>query len=137
MRALLAYDWPGNVRELEHAIEHAVLVADSDEIKPEDLPPRVQGSGAAGAGGHAMLSGAYREARRAFEDEPTPRLMRAGDFVDIAPHRRHRVESTTAPTLWLAVRSFKIIACILVTLFVGLSITMAAGLARSRRELRT
>jgi DNA-binding NtrC family response regulator len=69
MRALLAYDWPGNVRELEHAIEHAVLVADSDEIKPEDLPPRVQGSGAAGAGGHAMLSGAYREARRAFERE--------------------------------------------------------------------
>ncbi|HEY4940477.1 MAG TPA: MMPL family transporter [Rhizomicrobium sp.] len=31
-------------------------------------------------------------------------------------------------TLWLAVRSFKIIACILVTLFVGLAITMALGL---------
>ena len=31
-------------------------------------------------------------------------------------------------TLWLAVRSFRIIACILVTLFVGLSITMALGL---------
>ncbi len=67
MRALLAYDWPGNVRELEHAIEHAALVADSDEIKPEDLPPRVQGMSGAGASGHAVLSGAYREARRAFE----------------------------------------------------------------------
>ena len=32
-------------------------------------------------------------------------------------------------TLWLAVRSFKIIACILITLYVGLVITMAAGLA--------
>ncbi|HEV2651396.1 MAG TPA: MMPL family transporter, partial [Rhizomicrobium sp.] len=31
-------------------------------------------------------------------------------------------------TLWLAVRSWKIIFCILVTLFVGLAITMAAGL---------
>ncbi|MGH8324580.1 MAG: MMPL family transporter, partial [Steroidobacteraceae bacterium] len=31
-------------------------------------------------------------------------------------------------TLWLAVRSFKIILCILVTLFAGLAITMAAGL---------
>lgn len=30
--------------------------------------------------------------------------------------------------LWLAVRSFKIIACILITLFVGLAITMAVGL---------
>ncbi len=31
-------------------------------------------------------------------------------------------------TLWLAVRSFRIIACILVTLFVGLAVTMALGL---------
>ena len=43
------------------------------------------------------------EARLAFEDEPASRLLQAGDFVDIAPHRRHRVESTTTPTLWLAV----------------------------------
>ncbi len=31
-------------------------------------------------------------------------------------------------TLWLAVRSFKIIGCILLTIAVGLAITMAAGL---------
>ena len=43
------------------------------------------------------------EARLAFEDEPAPRLLKAGDYVDIAPHRRHRVESTAALTLWLAV----------------------------------
>ena len=43
------------------------------------------------------------EARLAFEDEPAPRLLKPGDFVDIAPHRRHRVESTATPTVWLAV----------------------------------
>jgi len=43
------------------------------------------------------------EAKLAFEDEPEPRLLQAGDFVDIAAHRRHRVESTAALTLWLAV----------------------------------
>ena len=43
------------------------------------------------------------EAKLRFEDEPAARLMQAGDFVDIAPHRRHRVESTATPTLWLAV----------------------------------
>jgi len=32
-------------------------------------------------------------------------------------------------TLWLAVRSFRIIACILVTLFTGLALTMGLGLA--------
>ena len=43
------------------------------------------------------------EARLAFEDETQPRLLKMGDYVDIAPQRRHRVESTTAPTVWLAV----------------------------------
>lgn len=43
------------------------------------------------------------EARLAFEDEPAPRLLKTGDFVDIAPHCRHRVESTATPTVWLAV----------------------------------
>lgn len=43
------------------------------------------------------------EARISFEDEAAPRQLRAGDFLDIAAHRRHRVESTAADTLWLAV----------------------------------
>ena len=43
------------------------------------------------------------EAQLAFEDEPAPRFLRAGDFLDIAPHRRHRVESTSALAVWLAV----------------------------------
>jgi cupin 2 domain-containing protein len=40
-----------------------------------------------------------------FEDEAAPRLLEAGDFVDISAHRRHRVEWTDpeVPTLWLAV----------------------------------
>jgi cupin 2 domain-containing protein len=43
------------------------------------------------------------EARLAFEDEPAPRILKPGDYLDISPHRRHRVESTAAPTVWLAV----------------------------------
>ena len=40
-----------------------------------------------------------------FADEANPRVLRPGDYLYIAPHRRHRVESTLAspPTLWLAV----------------------------------
>ena len=40
-----------------------------------------------------------------FEDEATARELKPGDFVTIAPHRRHRVEATAAaaPTVWLAV----------------------------------
>jgi cupin 2 domain-containing protein len=43
------------------------------------------------------------EASLAFEGEPELCRLQAGDFVDIAPHRRHRVESTATPTVWLAV----------------------------------
>jgi DNA-binding NtrC family response regulator len=37
--ALLAYRWPGNVRELQRVIERAVALADSDQLRLEDLPP--------------------------------------------------------------------------------------------------
>jgi cupin 2 domain-containing protein len=44
-------------------------------------------------------------ARLRFEDEVQARALVAGDYVNIAPHRRHRVEWTAAdePTVWLAV----------------------------------
>ncbi|MCK9988223.1 MAG: cupin 2 domain-containing protein [Azoarcus sp.] len=42
------------------------------------------------------------EAVLAFADGER-REMRAGDWVTIAPHRRHRVESTGPATVWLAV----------------------------------
>jgi len=49
-----------------------------------------------------LLSGA---AQLRFADESAPRLLAPGDWIDIAPHRRHRVDWThpTAPTVWLAV----------------------------------
>lgn len=45
------------------------------------------------------------EARLRFEDEAEARHLKAGDFVDIAPHRRHRVDWTAPdqPTVWLVV----------------------------------
>jgi cupin 2 domain-containing protein len=48
-----------------------------------------------------VLAGA---ARLRFEDEAEARVLRPGDCVDIAPHRRHRVEWTdpTVATVWLA-----------------------------------
>ena len=37
MRALSDYQWPGNVRELDHAVERALLMAQSDRIRVTDL----------------------------------------------------------------------------------------------------
>ena len=44
-------------------------------------------------------------ARLRFADESGDRVLGPGDFVQIAPHRKHRVEWTdpAAPTVWLAI----------------------------------
>ena len=47
---LTRYDWPGNVRELESVVEHAVLFAREDELRPEDMPEQL----------HSAQSGHYR-----------------------------------------------------------------------------
>jgi len=49
-----------------------------------------------------VLAGA---ARLRFEDETDARLLGPGDWVDVVPHRRHRVDWTdpVAATIWLAV----------------------------------
>jgi cupin 2 domain-containing protein len=44
-------------------------------------------------------------ARLRFADETEARLLGPGDWLDIAAHRRHRVDWTdpAVPTMWLAV----------------------------------
>jgi two-component system, NtrC family, response regulator HydG len=58
MALLSAYEYPGNVRELRNAIEHAVILCTSDELRPEDLPKTMQ---------------AGRSPRRASTANPPPR----------------------------------------------------------------
>jgi two-component system response regulator AtoC len=38
---MAAYAWPGNVRELENAVERAVLLAEGEQILPQNLPERL------------------------------------------------------------------------------------------------
>ncbi|OHX64100.1 sigma-54-dependent transcriptional regulator [Flammeovirga pacifica] len=37
MKKLQKYYWPGNVRELQHALERAVIMADTDTLQPTDF----------------------------------------------------------------------------------------------------
>ena len=41
LKVLIDYSWPGNVRELENVIERALIICDTDTIKPRDLPRNV------------------------------------------------------------------------------------------------
>ncbi|AKT41895.1 sigma-54-dependent transcriptional regulator [Chondromyces crocatus] len=42
LERLTSYEWPGNIRELENVIERAVLFADGQRIRVEDLPEDVR-----------------------------------------------------------------------------------------------
>ncbi|MDC8448052.1 MAG: sigma-54 dependent transcriptional regulator [Nitrospira sp.] len=42
---LKRYRWPGNVRELQNAIAHAALMAQDDEIQPDDFPLELSATG--------------------------------------------------------------------------------------------
>ncbi len=44
---LSAHDWPGNVRELKNVVERATVAAPGPQIIASDLPPELQGPGAA------------------------------------------------------------------------------------------
>ncbi len=49
LKLLLEYDWQGNVRELENVIERAMVLAHSDLIEPQNLPPHIRGGNKRGA----------------------------------------------------------------------------------------
>ena len=78
MTKLSAYDFPGNVRELENKVHHALVMAQGEHIRPEDIavgrttllrPPKVD------------ISRRFKELKRevveAFEREYAYELLRA------------------------------------------------------------
>jgi two-component system, NtrC family, response regulator AtoC len=53
MRALESYPWPGNARELRNVLERALLLADGETLRLEDLPGEI--SGAVAAAGRSFV----------------------------------------------------------------------------------
>ncbi|GAB4157017.1 MAG: sigma-54 dependent transcriptional regulator [Planctomycetaceae bacterium] len=45
LRLLMSAQWKGNVRQLDNAIERAVMMCDTNQIEPHDLPPDLIGLG--------------------------------------------------------------------------------------------
>lgn len=44
LAVLMGYEWRGNIRELENTIERAMILADGDRIRLEDLPEMIKNS---------------------------------------------------------------------------------------------
>jgi len=55
LNLLDSHPWPGNVRELKNAVERAVLLAEGDQLGPEDFLALGAGTGRPGTGGGFQL----------------------------------------------------------------------------------
>lgn len=55
MACLEAYDWPGNTRELINVLERALLLTETEEIRPEDLPAGISDQPQSGGNGWDSL----------------------------------------------------------------------------------
>ena len=91
---LLNHDWPGNVRELENAIEHAIVLGASDEIRPEDLPEGLLELHAAkpvGTRYHAAISELKKRLIRDALTEAAGSYTEAAKALGVHPNYLHRL----------------------------------------------
>jgi two-component system response regulator HydG len=80
---LADYDWPGNVRELENVIERAVVLADSETVRPLDLVWHQFSS--------AVSLRSARSARTRLEDIEKEHIRRT-----LATFNRHKAKTAEA-----------------------------------------
>jgi len=90
---LMKYDWPGNVRELQHAVERAVIMADSSVLKPYNfmLQPAVQPTQDAETEGLPMnLDKLERDAIERAMKRADGNISRAAELLGITRYSLYR-----------------------------------------------
>jgi Nif-specific regulatory protein len=95
MAYLVNYNWPGNVRELENAVERALVLSLSDQIKPEDLPTSVLYRNPAPGVHQANYQTALNELRKhlilSAMEEGKGSFTEAAGILGVHPNYLHRL----------------------------------------------
>ncbi len=101
MFALSLYPFPGNVRELSHAVEHAVVLAQGEEIDLQHLPPAISGRNAQGS--ERLPQGTLSEAMKEYDKECVDRALRhtGGNKLITA-----KLLGISRKTLWEKIRKY-------------------------------
>jgi DNA-binding NtrC family response regulator len=109
--ALTQYAFPGNVRELEHAIEHAVVLAQGTEIEVEHLPADIRAdvaSAAASAAAAAGPPGELRPLSAALKEFERTHLQRALTLAGGRKTRAAEILGISRKNLWEKLRAHSI-----------------------------
>jgi DNA-binding NtrC family response regulator len=108
---LLEYNYPGNVRQLESALERAVLLAESETISLEDLPPEMQRTEAPGGPGGGAAAGDLFKLPAAginFEEVERGLIMQAMERTDHNITKAAKLLGLTFRTLQYRLEKFGI-----------------------------
>jgi len=110
--ALKSYDYPGNIRELENIIEHAMVMAEGEEITLEDLPEALHPSYVVPEKRYLLSSPATQKSEPENEDLSLAELERRHI---IKMFEKHKNLSLTAEklgisrtTLWRKLEEYKV-----------------------------
>ncbi|HVP56772.1 MAG TPA: sigma-54 dependent transcriptional regulator, partial [bacterium] len=97
LNLLFKYAWPGNVRELERCIEHAVVVADGPELRPEHFPKDILDSLAAEGPLAAVTNrrGQLPDLVREFERELIRKAMKEAGGIKVVAARLLGIHEST------------------------------------------
>jgi two-component system NtrC family response regulator len=91
------YPWPGNVRELENRVKRAVIMADGNQITPEDLELT-----------HVDTVAQSFDLRDVREAAETQAIVRAMSYTDNNVSRTAELLGVTRPTLYSLLRKYGI-----------------------------
>lgn len=80
---LMQYLWPGNVRELQHAIEKAVILCESNIIKPDDFYLRHTGMTSTGSSSFMTLDEMERQLIQKTIEQHNGNLSAAANHLGI------------------------------------------------------
>jgi Nif-specific regulatory protein len=89
------YDWPGNVRELQNALERAVVLGSSDNIRPEDLPEALvennEGADVGVTRYHDAVNTVKRQLILRAIEQAGGNFTEAAKLLDLHPNYLHRL----------------------------------------------
>lgn len=108
MNCLMRYSYPGNVREMRNILEHAYVLCEGDEIRPDCLPPRVLGFSHPDNRQAQPLQSVAVPLRRLPPHEQRDTILRV-----LRQHNGHRRRTAEAlgidkSTLWRKMQKFEI-----------------------------
>jgi len=83
-QAMKQYAWPGNLRELRNVVEHAVILAGTDQVAPDDLPDKLCQAVPQANGGNAGVEVGMQVPLETLETEHIRRVMAQTSSMDEA-----------------------------------------------------